>query len=115
MPKIMPKMFLVLLVALAPGTLSENNLCADPANFNGDATANVSGVPMPCNDANAVWIAQRALAASDAAACDAIYIKVTMWTVAATCCGGADDSVSGVAPNICADSANFNGEATRQV
>ena len=58
-----------------------------------------------------------ALAASDAAACDALVfsvaIKVTTCGRSRQPCCGADDSVCGVAPNICADSADFNVDSTR--
>ena len=108
---------LLFVVALAPGTLSltlpPTNLCADPANFYGDATATIGVNSLTCNAVNRWWIQQRASATSDAAACDEdTAVKAITWFAAATCCGGADDSVCGVAPNICADPANFNGDAT---
>jgi hypothetical protein len=65
---------------------------------------------------NAFWGGQRASAASDAAACDAVSdaipVKVTLWAAATACCGGADDSVCGAAPNVCANPATFNSAAT---
>jgi len=94
------------------------NVCANPATFNGAATVNLGDESIACISVNAFWGGQRGSAASDAAACDAVWEnstiknKVAVWAYATDCCGGADDSVCGAAPNVCANPATFNGAAT---
>jgi hypothetical protein len=91
------------------------NVCANPATFNGAAT--VGDESIACDVINTFWGGQRGSAASDAAACDAVsdeddLNKVIVWAAATACCGGADDSVCGAAPNVCANPATFNSAAT---
>merc|ERR1719272_981334 len=67
---------------------------------------------MTCQFVNMYWGQQRGAAASDAAACDAVpvdstAVKMTAWAAASACCGSADASACGAAPNICANPASF--------
>eukprot|EP00964_Phaeocystis_antarctica_P151725 scaffold119395_cov75-Phaeocystis_antarctica.AAC.1 len=78
---------------------TERNVCANKATFVSAATVKMDGTTlMTCETVNLAWAQQRASAASDAAACDAVTggntasFKVTAWFAAPACCGGAGAS-----------------------
>jgi hypothetical protein len=110
---IMSRLLACLVVAHAAGTRA--TMCANDSTF--AATVILGNESFTCDVINTfIWAPQRASAASDAAACDAVLdaspVKVAVWAYATACCGGADDSVCGAAPNVCANPATFNGAAT---
>ena len=117
----MPALLLLLVMALAAGTLA--NVCTDPDTFNSTASVGdeESNSSMACGTINAMWAYQRDSAASDAAACDQAFyggdqaFKAMAWLGAAACCGGADDSVCGALPNMCTTPATFVSTATATV
>ena len=114
---VMSRIPLVLVVAFAAG--AHATPCANDADFVSDGTFG-DGV-LTCADTALFWRSERGAAASDAAACDAVSsstgvtVKSTVWYAAAACCGGADVSVCGAAPNLCANPATFNRAATATI
>ena len=107
----MSRLLACLVVAHAAGTRA--TMCANDSTF--AATVILGHESFTCDVINTfIWAPQRASAASDAAACDAVSdaipVKVTLWAAATACCGGADDSVCGAPPTTCDALAACDGE-----